>query len=203
MELVLGALKKHWSALVVALLVGFYSVRLWPASSEGRAQPVAGVLQPTVERPAVDPALVPREKVKAEQQQSEGEGEKAKTRSKKEIELREKPIFVEAPKTQERARRTFNSDSPEVKRALSELEIEVFAAQDSEEAQELGRLLEDNDIPFARKDTSDPMQKERARRISGRSEGTVIVVDDQVLLRYSSKSMQEALARAVQNRLEE
>jgi len=114
-------------------------------------------------------------------------------------------IPLDAPANADVPPRTLTQDSPEVKSALAEMTVEIYAAPGSAEAEQAQEFLAHNRLRFVVHDTqSDVMAKERARRLSQAptaDQGTIVVVDGQVMRGYSTDGMQDLLRDATRKRL--
>lgn len=200
-------LRKYWALLLGAMLLGFFGFRLW-----------LGPL-PRVHRPT---DLVPGEEVPGSFD-AEGAEAQASSRPAEDLDrpndasaaaqdtpqhryqMVEMLIPLEASPNTDAPPRTLTQDSPEVKSALSEMTIEIYAVPGSADAEQAQEFLSHNHLNFIIHDTAgDAMASERARRLSQAPtahQGTLVVVDGQVMQGYSTDGIQDLLRNATRKRV--
>jgi hypothetical protein len=114
-------------------------------------------------------------------------------------------IPIQAAPNADTPSRTLTQDSPEVKSALAEMSIEIYAAPGSADAEQAQEFLAHNQLNFTVHDiASDAMALARARRLSQAptaDQGTLVVVDGQVMRGYSSDGIQDLLRDATKKRV--
>lgn len=194
-------LERFWPGLLGALLAGFFGYKLLSGSPQAPQRPLNP--QPTVER---RPSILEDEDAGWEESPEERAARlEPPDEPSLEFRLIEKPIAIKRP---DPVLRTFTEESPEVKEALSQVDIEILAAPESSAARAAAAYFEHNGLDYAARDGGDAMVQERARRLSGtRAVGqevpTVVVVDGQPLANPSDAKLQKALQAAVRRRVEE
>lgn len=96
----------------------------------------------------------------------------------------------------------YNENSPEVKRALSQVNIELFGTDWCGHCRKAREFMRANGISFTNHDVdANPMLKERARRLSGSGGVPVIVIDGAVMTGFSVPSFQSRLTHALKKRV--
>jgi glutaredoxin 3 len=101
------------------------------------------------------------------------------------------------------AGKDYNQDSPEVKKVLSQVSIELYGAPRCSECDAARSFMSANRLRFADYNTeANPDFEERARRLSGSAGLPVIVIDGKVLRGFSQSTFQTLLSSAVQSRIE-
>lgn len=153
--------------------------------------------QPTTET-ELHPLVLPEQDSELDFEQPEETSAAAPPMALREI---QKPIVREVERQTPGPVRTYDQDDPAVKAALRRVPIEVYAAAHDEDAARVSQFLRENGLEFRRHDWSEPMAQERARRLSGSSDGLTLVVDGQVLQGFSKETLQQALAVAVKRRV--
>lgn len=190
------------------MLVGFFGFRLWlgplprvhgpseliPGEEVPGNSATQGADAEASSRPA-DNAEAPQDLTPTP---SAGSGEQP-------YELVEMLIPIQAAPNADTPSRTLTQDSPEVKSALAEMSIEIYAAPGSADAEQAQEFLAHNQLNFTVHDiASDAMALERARRLSQAptaDQGTLVVVDGQVMRGYSSDGIQDLLRDATKKRV--
>jgi len=199
-------LRKYWALLLGAMLVGFFGFRLCsgpapraPRTGDlipgeqvpGTAEPDPGQAESTTE-PADNPERAP------------GAASEAPASSPN-TQIVEMLIPLESPAEPGEPPRTLTQDSPEVKAALAEMNIEIYAAPGSADADAAQEFLSHNHLKYTVHDTgSDAMAQERARRLSHAptaDQATIVVVDGQVMRGYKADGMQDLLRSATMKRV--
>lgn len=207
MERIFDALKKYWPIFLVALLLGFFGYRFWPEGkppADGRAPGALPDQPPRNAKAPKDPE--PTEST---------QGEREENRSKKSWPVGDAPQYriiekvIAIPKQDQSTQpgRNVNQDSPEVKQALSRLDIEVYGLSDSDQLDEIKEYLSHNQLSYSFHDTNDPMEHERARRAAHDPAAlpgeAILVVDGQVVRGYSVDTLEQAIVQATKNRVSE
>ena len=200
-------LRKYWALLLAAMLLGFFGFRLWLGPLPRVHRP--GELIPGEEVPGSFDTAAAKAEPSGSADDSEGPSDLPPTPSAastgRQYEMVEIVIPIEAPANADTPPRTLTQDSPEVKSALSEMSIEIYAAPGSPDAEQAQEFLSHNHLNFTVHDTaSDAMALERARRLSRAptaDQSTIVVVDGQVMRGYSTEGIQDLLRDATMKRV--
>ena len=192
----LELLRKYWSVLLVAVLLCFFGYRALPEKDDQRLKE-PGVLGQSAEQvardvPIANERLAPLPQVEPSQ---------AANGAEQEFELREFLIAVPSEEAAPSPPHMYTQDSPEVKAALSKIKIEIYGAAEADDAAAAKAFLSHNELSFSEHDTKDVMERERARRLAGNGEQTVIVIDGQVVRDRSHEGIQGALLEATKKRV--
>jgi hypothetical protein len=199
-------LRKYWSLILVAMGMGYVGYRLLPNTSVDPNPDLllSGLVQETEpeakEKAPSSDKVEGRDDLKQAQLKTPSLLDRLQPRPR--VAIVEVPRLVSDTEQVESAPRTLTQDSPEVRAALTSTEIAIYAAAEAAETQELVKYLSHNGLHYALHDTQDAMEQERARRLAGNGEGTVIVVDGQVLRGHSQAQLDELLLTAIKKRIE-
>lgn len=195
-------LRRYWALLLGAMLVGFFGYRLWPSNL--RRSFDTGALVPGVAVPGseVDQTKDDQPRRQAPPPPSApGDIAPDAQPDQPRYELVEIVIPLETKGREDTQPRTLTQDSPEVKAALGAMDIAIYARPDADDATLASEFLAHNQLKFSLHDLGDAMEQERARRLAGPYDGTVIVVDGQVLRGYSNDGIQQLLLSATKKRV--
>lgn len=98
--------------------------------------------------------------------------------------------------------RVYKTDDPEVRRALSQVEVTLYVEDECDACTRAREYLEKNGVLVTTRNVeTDAGQRERARRLSGTRSLPVLVVDGKVLSGFSEGPVQVALTDAVKTRV--
>lgn len=189
-------IKRHWLIVLFALVFGFVAYRLVP---EKRENPSVQVFRDAPPTAPLD--VVPTIKKEAAPLSDENLG-RAPLPPAPRVEMLPILTLVESPPRPDEEGRTLTQDDPLVKKALSDIKIEVFSPSDDETGKQAAAFLSHNQLPYVQHDTASVMNKERARRMAGSGDGVVIVVDGRALRGFSQDEIQTALTDAVKKRVD-
>lgn len=192
----LALLRKYWSVLLVAVLIGFFGYRAWPEKDDRPARE-PGAIGPIADEMARE---IPTGEEKAAPL-PHGETNPAVEAAEQEYELREFVIAVASQEEAPSPPRLYTQDSPEVKAALSKIKIEIYGATEADDAASAKAFLTHNQLSFSDHDTKEAMERERARRLTGNGEQTVILIDGEVVRDHSHEGIQAALLEATKKRV--
>jgi hypothetical protein len=200
------AMKEYWPALVGVVLGSVTLIVLWPEPQPEVGETVQRIprIIPPNERSKhpIDEDAKPRPAARPERL---GPQETLILQlPPPRVEIRETLILqVEAPK-EEMVFHDYDQDNPEVKKALRDVKIEVYAPADDASAKQATTFFQENNLSFTEHDTRDALQEEKARRLVGSAEqpeGLTLVVDGQVLRGFSEKELNAALIEALKKRV--
>lgn len=191
-------MEKYWPSLVGALVLLVAGFFLWPRPEPARVQV------------APEPTTNQLTGVQENQEEEEASGESSQREPRKdkapetggEVQLIETVVAVPlegtAPPVKE-----WNQDDPEVKAALSELEIEMFETQSCPHCEAAREFFSQNNISYKGHDIeSDSWVRETLRRRAGVTSVPVIFIDGRMIRGFSVEKVQNVLTEALKKRLE-
>lgn len=192
-------MEKYWPSIVGALVLLVAGFFLWPrpepvrvqASPEPTTNQLTGVQvnRQDEEHPG---EATPREPRKGDAPETGGEVQLIET-------VVAVPLESTAPPVKE-----WNQDDPEVKAALSELEIEMFETQSCPHCAAAREFFSQNNISYKGHDIeSDSWVRETLRRRAGATSVPVIFIDGKMIRGFSVETVQNVITEALKKRLED
>lgn len=113
-------------------------------------------------------------------------------------------ILEVVPETPGQPERDYTQDSPEVKRALSQIKIEMYGSADCVDCGAARSFMSANHLKFADYNIeTNSALKETAHDLGGSSGIPVIVIDGEVLRGFSQSAFQAKLTSAVRARIQQ
>jgi glutaredoxin len=192
---------RFWPAAVGLLVAPLAAYFVWSAGQppERRPRVPVAVREPAESPDSAEqtPAASAAEE-KADEEQPAGELPLPPAEEYQVVEIVKAVPLEGEPETKERT-----LDDPEVKAALSAVQIEMYEANWCGVCEKARKYFEHNSLSYTSHDVdSSPNTMEKLRRLSGGTAVPVIVVDGQVLRGFSPESIQSALTAAVKKRVE-
>ncbi len=202
-------LKEYWPIFVGVVVVLVTAVIFWPSEeppsppgSDGIVRYAAPTGSTNIDRELAEREREQREK-KVEREPREVSSEKfEKSLPSPEPQMLEivEAVILDQPAVEEK---NYAAGDPEVKQALSEMEVTFYQASDCSSCRSTLATLEKNGLSVkARNVDDDSNDREKARRISGGTSLPVLVVDGIVVEDTSALGLEAALTRAVKKRVE-